>query len=155
VKLGRTFALLVAVAACAPIPALTFVSGDDAGSHLASDATIPDLDAGPSTDDGGDGSDDASTDPGTDDAGPDGAIQCGTITVTSCAACAGSPLRCKKGMRDECVADCMSCAADYFPCLHCPTPDASPEGTCVAVNAHGQLGCTTSVCAAPPRTVLR
>jgi hypothetical protein len=141
-------------AACAPIPALTFVSGgDDAGVRPSMDATLPDPDAGAAAPDPDGGSEDAvPTDPGTDDAGPDVVIQCGDAGVADCASCPGSPLRCHKGGRDQCVADCTVCAAGYFPCLHCPTPDAAPRGTCVPYNAHGVVGCTTGnlcACSAP------
>jgi hypothetical protein len=141
------------MAGCAPLPALTFVSGgDDGGAHPSYDATIPGADAGGPGEDA-DAEDDASL-PGdlnpSDDAGPDAppTIACGSTFVTTCALCPGAPLRCKKGTRDQCIDDCASCAASSYPCIHCSPPDAAPHGNCVAVGANGQVACTTtSLCA--------
>ena len=84
-----------------------------------------------------------------DDAGDAAAtIKCGSTLVTNCAACQGSPLRCKKPGRDECVAECSSCAAGWLPCLHCPNPNAPPRGQCLPVNANGQIACArVNLCA--------
>jgi hypothetical protein len=136
----RSLALLIVIGACAPLPALTFVSGtDDAGTPPPpNDATILANDAA-----GGEDAGEDSLSVDTEDSGDAGAtIECGSAMVTSCVECPGSPLRCKKGTRDQCVADCTACAANWFPCVHCATPDAAPYGSCIAVRPDGEIACT-------------
>jgi hypothetical protein len=171
VKSLRSYAALVFVAGCAQLPSVTFTTaGDDAGSHVppstAYDATIPSTDSGGAvkgSDAGGnmgeDSGEDTSEDAGfdsevyidpTDDGGDAGPVMCGSTLVASCAQCSSAPLRCtKKGERDVCVADCSSCAENWFPCIHCGgAGDSSPRGTCVAVGANGQVACTSvNLCA--------
>ena len=73
------------------------------------------------------------------DAGP---TMCGLTTVANCSQCPGAPLRCtNKGERAECVADCTSCEENWFPCIHCPSANAAPRGTCLPVT-DGEVACT-------------
>ncbi len=116
--------------------------GHDAASDQATPAPDPpgnDADV----DDSGDSSDDGAVDqPGDDggDAAP--TIKCGSALVADCVNCPGMPLRCRKGARDVCVADCTSCAANFLPCVHCATPTSPPHGSCVPIQANGQIVCT-------------
>lgn len=143
-KALRSLALFALVAGCAPIPAFTFAPEIDSGtSSLPPDATVPGSDAGGTEEAGGGaGGDSSPMDYAGDDAGDSAStVKCGSTLVANCAACAGSPLRCKKGTRDECVAECSACAPGWFPCLHCPNPTAAPRGQCLPVGANGQVAC--------------
>jgi hypothetical protein len=139
----RSLAVIAALAGCAQLPTITFVSdgGAPGSGPPTTDATVPVADAAGVEDAGF--MNDGPVDQPTDDAGAEAAatIKCGSELVRSCGACPGLPLRCKKAGRDECLADCASCAANWFPCLHCPTPDAAPRGSCIPVNANGQIAC--------------
>ncbi|MGO9712885.1 MAG: hypothetical protein ACLQBL_28750 [Polyangiaceae bacterium] len=137
----RTFGLLVALTGCASLPAVTFISGD--GGTPAPDATVAEVDSAGGGNDAGEDSP-VDTDPTEDGGDAAATIECGAALVTTCAQCAGSPLRCKKGARDQCVADCTECEANWFPCIHCTTPDAGVYGNCLAVGAKGQVACTTT-----------
>jgi hypothetical protein len=142
----RSLAIVAALAGCAQLPTITFVSdGGASGTGPPTiDATVPGADAADV--DEGSVAFDGPVDQPTDDSGADAGatIKCGSELVVSCGACPGAPLRCKKTGRDERVADCASCAANWFPCLHCSTPDAAPRGSCIPVNANGQIACARS-----------
>ena len=144
-----------------PITDASFGSDDAGASHAdggsvgnpSPDAATPDggvardassSDAGARTDAAPPG-DDAGEDSGPpdqdgDDAGEAGAtILCGTTLVTNCAGCADGPLRCKRNGADRCVDDCTTCAANWYPCLHCPTNKALPRGACLPLTPAGEI----------------
>ncbi len=147
-----TFAGLAAViatgtiAACASLPDVSFVGGG--GEAGIVDATkIPLVESGakdveaPADGTIGDAGDDAATgDAAGDDGGADAAVMCGDASVSGCAQCPGAPLVCKKGTRNDCVADCTECAVGWLACWHCPGGNA-PRGNCSPVNANGNLTC--------------
>jgi len=138
------FGLLCAgalIAACASLPAVSYVGGDiEAGSDASLtklvdssvEASEAETDAGPN-DDGSATGDDA-------EAGIDAAISCGDASVSGCDQCTGAPLACKKGGATLCVADCTECATGLLPCWRCPGGKA-PRGNCLGVNAKGVLAC--------------
>jgi hypothetical protein len=139
-----------ALGACAGLPDVSFV-GD--GVEAGIDATkIPLVESGAGDtgmSDDANGDDDA----GDDDGGAvDAAIMCGDASVAGCAFCPGAPLACKKGSRNDCVAECDDCAAGWLPCWKCPAGDA-PRGTCSAVNGNGNLNCPAgNLCACDAAT---
>jgi hypothetical protein len=147
-KTPRALVLVAAVAGCAQLPAIAFVSdggGLGTGAPMG-DANVPDVHAA-GAEDASNGSDGPVDQPTDDAAGTIATIKCGSSFVSTCAACVGAPLRCKKGTRDECVASCVGCAAGWFPCLHCATATSPPRGSCIPVNANGQIACArTNLC---------
>jgi hypothetical protein len=120
-------------------------AGGGGGPDAGRDATSPKPDAGGS-DAGVDSAAEASADGGVDASGDDAAdagptTKCGNTLVQSCVSCPGMPLHCKKAARDDCVADCTGCGTDFLPCVHCDTPTSAPYGTCVPVQANGEINC--------------
>jgi hypothetical protein len=139
-----------ALAACAALPEVSFVGGELEAGIDATKIPLVDTGAGDARapNDAGDDDGPVGEDAGDDDGGEGGApVLCGDASIASCAQCAGAPLECKKGPRDQCVVDCTECAAGSLPCWKCPGGGA-PRGTCLAVNGTGTLACSAgNLCA--------